>query len=150
VYISGNIREPFQQYMKDPVNQCKMKWQGPHSPRPDWLSSIKRLEHQLIVKGLMFASWGRRMAIVIQKQFYDNFRSLHSLAEVQPDKADMMWILYQLEHNPIENRYNLSVERKIYYRMTDVLAQFTRVSVGEAANFVINLEKKVRDQKKRI
>jgi len=90
------------------------------------------------------------MAIVIQKQFYDNFRSLHSLAEVQPDKADMMWILYQLEHNPIENRYNLSVERKIYYRMTDVLAQFTRVSVGEAANFVINLEKKVRDQKKRI
>lgn len=49
VYISGNIRRPFEHYMQDPARNANMDWTGaPNYPRPDYLSSSrKRLVHHL-------------------------------------------------------------------------------------------------------
>jgi len=40
VYISGNVREPFEYYMDDPQKRATMDWsKEPNYPRPDYLSS---------------------------------------------------------------------------------------------------------------
>ncbi len=53
VYISGNIRRPFEHYMENPKAHENMNWRGePYFPRPDYLSSSrKRLAPQLLYKG---------------------------------------------------------------------------------------------------
>jgi hypothetical protein len=39
VYISGNVREPFEYYMKNPAQRANMDWADqPNYPRPDYLS----------------------------------------------------------------------------------------------------------------
>src|SRR4030042_168103 len=43
VYISGNIRDPFEYYMKDPVSRANMDWKNEvNYPRPDYLSSSRK------------------------------------------------------------------------------------------------------------
>ena len=53
VYISGNIRSPFEYYMGSPKKRANMDWtEEPNYPRPDYLSSSrKRLAPQLLFKG---------------------------------------------------------------------------------------------------
>lgn len=53
VYISGNIRRPFERYMREPRLQQAMDWSKEiNYPRPDYLSSSrKRLVPQLMYKG---------------------------------------------------------------------------------------------------
>lgn len=53
VYISGNVRAPFEHFMQNPSAQLDMDWTGrPNYPRPDYLSSSrKRLAPQLLFKG---------------------------------------------------------------------------------------------------
>lgn len=41
VYISGNIRNAFVHYMKDPQNHYDMTWTGPYYPRPDYLLEFR-------------------------------------------------------------------------------------------------------------
>lgn len=49
VYISGNVRKAFKEYMKDPVTTHTMSWPSKNYPTPDYLSSSrKRLVPQLI------------------------------------------------------------------------------------------------------
>ncbi len=52
VYISGNVRTPFEHYMNDPQANQSMNWANePNYPRPDYLSSSrKRLAPQLLFK----------------------------------------------------------------------------------------------------
>lgn len=63
VYISGNVREPFECYMKNPKVRAKMDWSTqPNYPRPDYLSSSrKRLAPQLLFKGGILHSWGKKL-----------------------------------------------------------------------------------------
>ncbi len=60
VYISGNIRDPYERYIADPVGQANLNWRGkPKYPRPDYLSSTrKRLAPQLLYKGGILNGWG--------------------------------------------------------------------------------------------
>ena len=53
VYISGNVRDPFEHYMKAPRDRSSMDWsREANYPRPDYLSSSrKRLAPQLLFKG---------------------------------------------------------------------------------------------------
>ena len=62
VYISGNVRDPFEYYMKNPIAHAQMDWSNqPNYPRPDYLSSSrKRLAPQLLFKGGILHSWGKK------------------------------------------------------------------------------------------
>lgn len=92
----------------------------------------------------------KRMAVAVQRQFFSHFRTMQQLLEVQPEAADMKWLLYDLEYNSAENRYNLVIERTAYYRMKDVLQQFSQVTVGEEAGFISLLEKKFREKQRQL
>ena len=44
VYISGNVRRPFQQFMSDPESNANMDWIGrPNYPRPDYTDVSRTL-----------------------------------------------------------------------------------------------------------
>jgi len=62
VYISGNVREPFEYYMEEPIARVQMDWSNePNYPRPDYLSSSrKRLVPQLLFKGGILHSWKKK------------------------------------------------------------------------------------------
>src|SRR5574341_834338 len=71
VYISGNIRRPFEYYMEDPAHRHAMEWAGRHYPHPDYLSSSrKRLAPQLIYKGGILKSWAKKQAVALHRSFY--------------------------------------------------------------------------------
>jgi hypothetical protein len=42
VYISGNVRKAFSQYMKDPSTTYAMEWPRKNYPSPDYLSSSRK------------------------------------------------------------------------------------------------------------
>ena len=60
VYISGNVRKPFDHYMADRPGHMHMRWTQTNV-RPDYLSSSrKRLVPQLVYKGAILKSWGKK------------------------------------------------------------------------------------------
>ncbi|MBI3291878.1 MAG: hypothetical protein HYZ73_03595, partial [Elusimicrobia bacterium] len=89
VYISGNVRRPFEHYMKNPAQCRKMDWrQEPNYPRPDFLSSSrKRLAPQLIFKGGILNAWKRKIAVALNTGFYN---TLPKLNEVDPKEAEIV------------------------------------------------------------
>ena len=72
VYISGNVRRPFAHYMEKPAERHHMDWRHEANyPRPDYLSSSrKRLAPQLIFKGGIFQTWGKKTAVALNKGFF--------------------------------------------------------------------------------
>jgi hypothetical protein len=72
VYISGNLRNPFNQYLKNPTKS--FNWPvGYNFPKPDYLSSSrKRLIPQMLYKGGIFKSWNKKQTVALQKQFFSN------------------------------------------------------------------------------
>jgi hypothetical protein len=61
VYISGNVRRPFERYMQSPKTNADMNWRTEvNYPHPDFLSSSrKRLAPQLLYKGGIVHAWGK-------------------------------------------------------------------------------------------
>jgi hypothetical protein len=95
VYISGNVRNPFEYYMQSPTTRFNMNWteQGSneHYPRPDYLSSSrKRLAPQLIYKGGIFHAWGKKQVVAVDSNF---FNTLPQIDEVDPREAEMAWMI---------------------------------------------------------
>lgn len=71
VYISGNVRDPFEYYMNNPKAHAQMDWSvQPNYPRPDYLSSSrKRLAPQLLFKGGILHSWRKKTVVALNKSF---------------------------------------------------------------------------------
>lgn len=117
VYISGNIRDPFEVYMHDPENGHLLDWQKePNYPRPDYLSSSrKRLVPQLLYKGGIFHSWKKKIAVALDKNL---FATLPPLKRVPKSKADIAWLIYELKlqpgGEPSPGRYYLTKIDEIY------------------------------------
>lgn len=96
VYISGNVREPFEYYMSNPQSRASMDWSKElNYPRPDYLSSSrKRLVPQLVYKGGILHSWEKKIAVALNKNF---FATLPTLKQVSKRGADIAWLIYDLE-----------------------------------------------------
>jgi hypothetical protein len=95
VYISGNVRAPFEHFMKDPPGRPSMDWsKEPNYPRPDYLSSSrKRLAPQLLFKGGILHSWGKKTAVVLNRGLFNILPKLH---EVPKGEADIAWMIYDV------------------------------------------------------
>lgn len=95
VYISGNVRDPFEYYMEDPRGRASMDWsKEPNYPRPDYLSSSrKRLVPQLLFKGGILHTWKKKIAVVLDKSF---FATLPKLKEAPKSEADIAWMIYDV------------------------------------------------------
>lgn len=96
VYISGNVRKPFEYYMQDPQNRADMNWKNQlYWPGPDYLSSSrKRLAPQLIFKGGILHAWNKKTAVALDAGF---FATLPNLKEVSPQEAEIAWFIYDLK-----------------------------------------------------
>lgn len=142
VYISGNIRRPFEAYMQNPEQSDELNWiSQQHYPRPDYLSSSrKRLLPQLLYKGGILASWGKRQAVVLHRGFFD---TLPAFPEVDPHDADIVWLVYDLEFNAGENQYTLKLWRRVYTRFQGALDRIALPEPGPVETFIAHLQDKL-------
>jgi hypothetical protein len=129
VYISGNVRNPFEYYMKDPTNRADMKWKGkPNYPGPDYLSSSrKQLVPQLIFEGGILNKRRKKMAFAMDQGL---FNTLPRLTEVPKHKADIAWLVYGLDYNKKTNRYSLERRKAVYTAFDAAFEQITHSAVG--------------------
>ena len=147
VYISGNVRDPFEHYMTDPEANFSMDWtEQPNYPRPDFLSSSrKRLAPQLLFKGGILHSWKKKIAVAINKSFFD---TLPPLTTVSKEEAEIAWFIYDLD--PIRDgdheRYQLRKIDVIYTGFQDAMISITTAVPGKIEDFVKLLQEKLYDQ----
>ncbi|MGH9642327.1 MAG: NotI family restriction endonuclease [Terriglobales bacterium] len=145
VYISGNVRKPFEYYMQDPKNRSDMNWKNQdYWPGPDYLSSSrKRLAPQLIFKGGILHSWKKKTAVALDAGF---FATLPTLKETPKEKAELAWFVYDLELNKGENVYVLKRKKIVYTSFGAALDQITKSEPGDVNDFVTVLQEKLDEK----
>lgn len=146
VYISGNVREPFEYYMSDPQGRALMDWsKEPNYPRPDYLSSSrKRLVPQLVYKGGILHSWKKKIAVALNKSFFD---TLPNLKQVPKQDADVAWLIYDLKLLKEKDRepggYYLTKVDEVFTKFEPALLAITTPSPGKVEDFVKLLQEKL-------
>ena len=147
VYISGNVRDPFEYYMKSPKAHAQMDWSNqPNYPRPDYLSSSrKRLAPQLLFKGGILHSWRKKTAVALNKSF---FETLPPLKTVSKSKADISWLIYdlQLVKEDGQERFTLTKVDEVFTEFEPALASITTSSPGNIDDFINLLQEKLDEQ----
>jgi len=147
VYISGNVRDPFEYYMKDSKGRASMDWSiQPNYPRPDYLSSSrKRLIPQLLFKGGILHSWQKRTAVALNKGFYD---TLPPMKSVSKEEADIAWLIYDLEliEDCEQKRYRLKKIDEVFTEFEPALLTITTPMPGRIGDFIKLLQEKLDEQ----
>ena len=143
VYISGNLRNSFKEYMTNPSPD--FSWDGKNYPHPDYLSSSrKRLIPQMLYKGGIFKAWGKKQCVVIQKSF---FETLPSLPQVSKEQADIAWFLYDLDYSKTDNQNHLVLKDIIYTEFKAALDKVIYTNPGKMSDFVNQLQGKLEKRK---
>ncbi len=147
VYISGNVREPFEYFMGDPKTRAQMNWEDkPSYPRPDYLSSSrKRLAPQLLFKGGIINSWNKKIAVALNRSF---FETLPDLTKVSKNKADMALFVYDLLPFTIDGQqqYKLTKIDEMFTKFTPALLSITTPVPGKVNDFVKLLQERLDEQ----
>ncbi len=142
VYISGNLRNPFHEYMKNPL--ADFEWDGRNYPHPDYLSSSrKRLIPQMLYKGGIFKAWNKKQCVVIQKSFYE---TLPTLPRTTKEEADIAWFLYDLEYNKETDTYQLVLVETVYTKFQEALEKVIFTQPGKMEDFVAILQGKLDER----
>jgi len=144
VYISGNVREPFERYISAPEEWENIDWSklGTYYPHPDYLSSSrKRLIPQLLYKGTILREWNKKQMIVVQKSFFD---TLPKLPQVERSESEIAWILYTLERQ--ENNLKLILDNVIYTKYWEAINQIVTPKSGQVESFIEVLQQKLDAQ----
>jgi hypothetical protein len=143
VYISGNLRNPFESYISKPTS--KFAWTtGYNYPKPDYLSSSrKRLIPQMLYKGGIFQSWKKKQTVALQKSFFD---TLPNLPIVEKEKADIAWFLYDLILEPKTKQYNLTLVETVYTEFETALLRVTTPEPGKLSEFMNILQGRLDEQ----
>lgn len=145
VYISGNIRRPFEHYMENPKKRMDLNWKGERNfPKPDYLSSSrKRLVPQLIYKGGILKSWGKKQAVALQKSF---FETLPNMPSVEPEKADIAWLIYDLVEDENHGKLQLMQSEIVYTEFAPALKKISQPEPGIVDDFIGVLQDKLDEK----
>jgi len=134
VYISGNVREPFEHFMKDPRRRASMDWsKEPNYPRPDYLSfAQERLVPQLLCRSGILHSWGKKSAVALNRGFFD---TLPKLQEVSKGEADIAWMVYDVvpganRNGQASRQMELVLRTMVYTKWPDFL-KAERIPIAE-------------------
>ena len=142
VYISGNLRNPFQRYMEKPSSD--FHWAGRNFPHPDYLSSSrKRLIPQMMYKGGIFKAWNKKQCVALQKSFYD---TLPELPQTTKKKSDIAWFLYDLVYNKADDQYHLKLVNTIYTEFHSALDRVIHAKQGRMEDFMSLLQEKLDER----
>jgi hypothetical protein len=143
VYISGNVRRPFEYYMSGCASRKAMVWTTTHV-RPDYLSSSrKRLVPQMICKGGILKAWGKKMAVALHEGFYN---TLPSLPVVEPTHADIAWLIYGLDLDTAANHYHLALRKIVHIPFQSALESITTPKPGALDQFLNVLQEKLDEK----
>lgn len=147
VYISGNIREPFEHYISNPEINNNMDWTNrPNYPRPDYLSSSrKRLAPQLLFKGGILNSWNKKIAVALNKGFYETL-PISRLDPVSKNEGDIAWLIYDLVYDSSLQRFKLMKVDEIFTEFQSSLISITTPQPGKIDDFLKFLQQKLDDQ----
>jgi hypothetical protein len=144
VYISGNVRNPFESYMSSRRRSADFTWSGRNSPKADFLSSSrKRLAPQMFYKGGILKSWNKKQAVALQTSFFD---TLPKLKTAPRSKADIAWLLYDLKLDKKNNRFKLAQNKIVYTEFEPALRQITTAEEGKMQDFVDVLQQKLDEK----
>jgi hypothetical protein len=139
VYISGNIRKPFERYMQQTDDAAYIHWPGAeYHPRPDYLSSSrKRLAPQLIFKGGILNEWEKKIAVAVDINF---FGTLPEFPICSPEDAELAWLIYDLKLDSETNQYQLTHVKTVFSRFAPALDSITRTKAGSLEGFMKSLQ----------
>ena len=145
VYISGNVRRPFEFYMENPVINSEMDWRGKSNyPRPDYLSSSrKRLVPQLLYKGGILNTWGKKIAIALDRGFFETLPNLH---EVDSAIADIAWLVYDFQLNNTGTLYEIKRGKVAYTKFNEAMDQIANPNIGSVDAFIGKLQAKLDEK----
>ena len=140
VYISGNLRNPFEQYLEKPSKN--FRWPtGYNYPKPDYLSSSrKRLVPQIMYKGGIFKAWNKKQSVALQKCFFDTLPELPGTTKAN---ADIAWFLYDLVYKEDRKQYDLELVDTVYTEFEPALIKVTTPEPGEMDNFIEILQNRL-------
>jgi hypothetical protein len=132
--------------MADPAGRADMDWtRQKNYPRPDYLSSSrKRLAPQLIYKGGILNAWSKKLAVALHRRF---FETLPVLPEIAQEQAEVAWLIYELQHDPVQNRYKLTRYKAIYTTFAAALDKITRSEPGPLEDFLDHLQAKLAEKR---
>lgn len=143
VYISGNVRRPFEYYLEHRFSDTDFTWTTT-SVRPDYLSSSrKRLLPQMIYKGNIFKTWNKKQAVAIHKDFYE---TLPELPSVPLEQADVAWQIYDLNFDKAANRYKLIRHQTVYTKFRPALDKIINPPASNVNNFMEKLQEKLDEK----
>lgn len=144
VYISGNIRQPFESYMNNNMSP-EFTWDVNYNyPKADYLSSSrKRLVPQLMFKGGILNSWDKKIGVVIHESF---FGTLPTMRKVDKNSADIVWLVYGLDFNESTCCYNLVKRQEIYTKFNDALNTLSIPIPGSIDDFIRILQEKLDEK----
>ena len=147
VYISGNVRDPFEYYIASPERHKNMDWSNQNNyPRPDYLSSSrKRLAPQLIFKGGILNYWNKKIAVALNKGFYDTL-PISSLDSVSKEEGEIGWFVYDLAHDSADQRFKLVKVDEVFTKFQPSLVKITTPQPGKMDDFINLLQQKLDDQ----
>ncbi len=145
VYISGNIRNPFEEYIKKSEKFNDFDWsKEPKYPRADYLSSSrKRLVPQLIYKGGILHEWNKKICVALDEGFYN---TLPELPLVEKNEADVAWLIYNLTLDEKMNCYHLIRKKIVYTKFHDALNTISISEPGDIRQFIALLQSKLNDK----
>ncbi len=143
VYISGNVRRPFEHYMADRSSRKDMIWTLTNV-RPDYLSSSrKRLVPQMIYKGGILKAWNKKQAVALHEGFYDTLPPLPTIAQ---NDADIAWMIYGLDFDSSSNKYHLVHRKTVYTQFEPSLKKITTAAPGALEQFIDALQDKLDEK----
>jgi len=143
VYISGNLRNPFEDYIKQPNKNFTWK-KNYNYPKPDYLSSSrKRLIPQILYKGSIFNAWQKKQCVALQKSFFDTLPKLDSIS---PEEADIAWFLYDLLPCREGGSLKLTLVDIAYTSFLSTIQRVTIPEIGEISEFSAILQQRLDKQ----
>jgi hypothetical protein len=144
VYISGNVRGVFREYMSHQADYVS-HWHAENYPRPDYLSSSrKRLVPQLLFKGSILRQWNRKMAVAVQRSFFQTLPLLEPVDIVEnPEKAELAWMIYDLQPGVGEDGYSLVLTETIYTEFDKALITISTPQIGDERVFLNRLQQRM-------
>ena len=110
--------------------------------RPDYRSSgPKRLMPQLQIKVPTLRRWGKRMAIVVDRPFYDSMGKMETVADIS--NADVAWFVVDFVHDPASKRFNMTRGTVHFMTLEEAVKGLTGGTPVTLAEFEARIQAKV-------
>ena len=142
VYFSGDSMQRDFEMLQENPNRLAVT-EG--SRRPDWRSSAaKRLSPQLEDKQPVMIRWGKKVAVVVDEGFFDEFAAFQN-DNVTFDNADVVWVVAGYDENL---QITLRIER--YAELNESIRAISATRPVDKKQFENALAKHISDRSSKV